>query len=234
MIPKIVHYCWFGKKEKPNNVLKCIESWKTILHDYEFIEWNESNFDISYNDYTLKAYENQKFAFVSDVARLKALYDYGGVYLDTDVIVYKSFNTILDNSCVLGFEEKNYVATSFMGCEKQLPLIKEFLDFYSESTFNSLTTNVIILNDILLSKGLIRNGEKQVLCDYINVYPQEYFSPYDYINCVMNSTDNTYCAHLFYVSWSKRRDKIKRIMKKMLSSTIGKDGIYKIRKMIKK
>lgn len=93
MIPKIIHYCWFGG-EKPKKVLKCIESWKKCLSDYEIMEWNQNNFDVYAKTYTADAYQTCKYAFVSDVARVKALYDYGGIYLDTDVMVYKNFNKL--------------------------------------------------------------------------------------------------------------------------------------------
>ena len=117
-IPKIIHYCWFGKKEKPNIVKKCISSWKVILKDYEIIEWNEENFDISSNNFVRQAYENGKFAFVSDYVRVYALYNYGGIYLDTDVEVFKNFDPLLNNESFWGFEEKNFIATSTIGAQK--------------------------------------------------------------------------------------------------------------------
>lgn len=113
-IPKIVHYCWFGGKEKPEDVKKCIESWKQFLPEYQLMEWNEDNFDIERLQYTREAYTAGKYAFVSDVARVEALYQYGGVYMDTDVEVLKSFNPLLEAQCILGMEEKEYVATSFI------------------------------------------------------------------------------------------------------------------------
>ncbi|MCC8153387.1 MAG: glycosyl transferase, partial [Tannerellaceae bacterium] len=130
MIPKIIHYCWFGKKEKPGKISKCIESWRRMLPDYQIIEWNEDNFDYESIEYAKSAYRNGKFAFVSDVARLRALIEYGGIYLDTDVEVLKSFDDLLNYHCVFGMEERNYIATSFMACEPQFPLIQEFFNTY--------------------------------------------------------------------------------------------------------
>ena len=104
-IPKIIHYCWFGGKEKPEQVKKCIGSWKKYLSNYQFMEWNEQNFDVNQFQYTKDAYAAKKYAFVSDVARVKALLEYGGIYFDTDVEVFKSFDDILDAKCLLGFEE---------------------------------------------------------------------------------------------------------------------------------
>ena len=141
MIPKIIHYCWFGKGEKSTQVKKCIESWNRILIDYQIIEWNEENFDVGVNAYTKQAYENKKYAFVSDVARLYALLNYGGIYLDTDVEVYRSFDEILEHRCVFGFEYKNWIATSFLAAEKDHPLIQEFFKQYENISFGLNKTN---------------------------------------------------------------------------------------------
>ena len=154
-IPRIIHYCWFGGKEKPEIVKRCIKSWKDILVDYEIKEWNESNFDINSNLFVKQAYEAGKFAFVSDFVRVNALYNYGGIYLDTDVEVFKSFDDLLDNDSFWGFEEKNYIATSTIGCKKGNKLIKEFLSKYDDKKFifengqENLETNVSIVSEII-------------------------------------------------------------------------------------
>lgn len=237
MIPKIIHYCWFGKNIKPNNVEKCIQSWKKYLKDFEFVEWNEGNFNIHKNTFVFEAYKNRKYAFVSDVARLKALYQFGGFYLDTDVEVLRSFDELTDNQCILGFEEANYIATSFMGCDKEHPLIKEFLDLYENinfvdgnGTFNCVT-NVTKLTEILKNKGVKMDGTLQMI-DGINVYPQEYFSPYDYINCIDCRTNNTYCIHYFLVSWQSSTVKMKKLFKKIVTKIIGRKRINKLRKLL--
>lgn len=206
-IPKIIHYCWFGNGQKPESVIKYIESWKNKLPDYEIMEWNESNFDVNYNTYSREAYENKKYAFVSDIARIIALYEYGGIYLDTDVEVVKKFDELLSAHCVLGFEKGGYIATSFMASRKEHPLFTSFLNLYNEESFvkesgelNTLT-NVSRLTDLLSNMGLKRNNERQTVGNDIEVYPEEYFSPYDYINGTYNDTTNTYCIHHFNVTW---------------------------------
>lgn len=235
-IPKTVHYCWFGGKEKPSKVKKCIDSWHKYLSDYKFMEWNESNFDINCNEYVKQAYENKKFAYVSDYARINALYQYGGIYMDTDVMVYKSFDDLLDNKCILGFEEENYIATSFMASIAKHDLIKEFIDrydgikFYNGDNSLDLTTNVQRLTDILENRGLIRNDKYQQIND-ISIYPQEYFSPYDYGNCIRKNTKNTYCEHLFLVSWLPWTTKVKKVVKKIIISIIGKNNMNKLRSL---
>ena len=235
-IPKIIHYCWFGKNEKPNKVKKCIESWHKYLSDYEFIEWNENNFDINCNDYVKQAYEEKKYAYVSDYARITALYNFGGIYMDTDVLVYKSFNDLLGNTCILGFEEENYIATSFIACIPKHDLIKEFIDeyenlnFYNNTNSLDLTTNVKRLTRVLETRGLVRNNKFQYVND-ISIYPQEYFSPYDYANHIRKNTDNTYCEHLFLVSWLPWNIKLKKAVKKVIIPIIGIDNMNKLRKL---
>ena len=234
MIPKIIHYCWFGG-EKPKKVLKCIESWKRCLPDYEMKEWNSSNFDVESLKYTSDAYKAQKYAFVSDVARVKALYEYGGIYLDTDVMVYKKFDSILNHSCVFGFEEELYVATSFMACEAHHPLMKQFLLLYSDLPFYNekgsiiSETNVSRLTNMLMEIGLQRTIQFQRLKDGIIVYPQEYFSPYDYANCIRHNTDNTICEHLFFVSWMPWTTRVKKGIKHIIGPLLGKNRMNKLR-----
>lgn len=240
MIPKIIHYCWFGGKEKPQNVQKCIASWKKYLSDYEFMEWNETNFNVHKSSYVEDAYNAKKFAFVSDVARIEALYEYGGFYMDTDVEVYRSFDELLSRDCVLGFEEKNYVATSFMAVEPKHPLMKEFINLYSDLNFYDvdgniiLGTNVLKFTNMLLEKGLIMNGEYQELENNIEIYPQKYFSPYDYINCYLKIEKETYCVHHFYVSWMSWKEQVKKKSKKILVRIIGRNSMNRLRKKFKR
>ena len=236
MIPKIIHYCWFGKGQKPDVIQKCIDSWHEHLSDYQIIEWNEDNFDVNELEYTKDAYNAKKYAFVSDVARVKALYEYGGIYLDTDVMVYKTFNDVINHQCVLGFEQDEYVATSFMACVPQYHLMKEFYDLYSHMSFyddkgNIIPgTNVSKLTHMLLEKGLVRNNQFQILDNDIAIYPQEYFSPYDYGYCFHNNTENTICEHLFLVSWLPKTTIVKKQIKKVLVKLVGKNGMKKMRK----
>ena len=238
IIPKKIHYCWFGNKEKPKKVKECIESWHKYLPEYEFIEWNESNFDISSNSYVKQAYEVGKFAYVSDYVRINALYKYGGIYMDTDVKVFKSFNDLLDNRCILGFEQQEYIATSFMACKPRHKLMEEFIDkyknidFYKENRELDLTTNVKKLTQIMESKGLQRDGRYQVV-DGITIYPQEYFSPYDYENGIRGNTKNTYCEHLFLVSWLPWGTKLKNAMKKIIVLLFGKEFLCRARRLLK-
>ena len=137
-IPKVIHYCWFGKNLLPEAALKCIESWKRFFPDYEIIEWNEDNFDINACDYTKEAYQAKKWAFVSDYARYKIIYENGGVYFDTDVEVIKSFDDILVKGAFMGIEAdyKSTVNTGLgIAAEKEHPLYREMLDYYEKEHF---------------------------------------------------------------------------------------------------
>ena len=237
-IPKIIHYCWFGRGEKPEIVKKCIQSWKNILVDYEIIEWNEDNFNIKCNKFVKEAYENRKFAFVSDYVRLYALYNMGGIYLDTDTEVFKSLDEFLYEDSFWGFEEKNYIATSTIGAKKENKLIKMFLDFYEEKSFDETSknietsTNVQIVTNLFKELGFKMNGEKQTIKNIASIYPQAYFSPYDYINYYDKKTDKTYTMHHFHKSWISPKDRIKSNLKKALAKTIGGKNIAKIREFI--
>ena len=217
MIPKIIHYCWFGGKEKPEDVLKMIASWKKHCPDYEIKEWNETNFDIHLNRYTEEAYQQKKWAFVSDVVRMWVLHEYGGIYMDTDVEIVRPLDCLLSNQAFLGFEGTQWIATSIVGTEPKNPLIAEFLANYKERKFIlpdgslELTTNVRTWTKLLKERyGLILNGKQQKIGEF-QIYPTDYFTPYDYINGKLTQTNNTYTIHWFGQSWVNQKDWRKRI-----------------------
>ncbi len=210
MIPKIIHYCWFGGGEKPKSVIKMINSWEKYCLNFEIKEWNESNFDININQYCKEAYQCGKWAFVSDIARLFALYSEGGIYMDTDVEVIKPLDELLENNVFFGFEGTEWIGTNIIGSEKDNPFVNEFLNIYNNEKFvnndNTLntTTNVERLTDLLQNRyGVKLNGSEQIVKG-IHIYPTDYFCPYDYINGTLNKTSNTYSIHWYSQSWIKR------------------------------
>ncbi|MFC3884776.1 glycosyltransferase family 32 protein [Bacillus songklensis] len=237
-IPKTIHYCWFGGKEKPDIVKRCIESWKKNLLEYEITEWNEDSFEINCNSYVREAYESRKFAFVSDYVRVHVLYHFGGIYLDTDVEVFKPFDDLLHHDSFWGFEQENYIATSTIGAAKGNKLIKTFLDSYTEKTFIKEDgsyddlTNVAIVTEILKNIGLKTNGQYQEIDNIGTFYPQTYFSPYDYINCRKFITETTYAMHHFYKSWLPPKARFKGNIKTIAAKMIGGDNIARIRKLV--
>lgn len=200
MIPKIIHYIWFGEKEKPEAVKNCINSWKQHMPDYEIIEWNEKKFDINYNEYTKKSFEEKKYAFTSDVARLWALYNYGGIYMDTDVMVYQPLDKFLNHSFFTGFEQSHYPVTATMGAEKGNNLIKEMLDIYDNKKFeihenwHDYETNTMLMSDII-GKYFDRDKVEYQEKDGMAIYSRETF-------CYSENLDeNVYTKHLMLGSW---------------------------------
>lgn len=201
MIPKVIHYVWLGKGEKNDRIKHCIESWKKYMPDYEIKEWNEDNFDINYNDFTKKAYEEKKYAFVSDVIRLYALYTEGGIYMDTDVEVYKSLDDFLNQEGFTGFEDIHYPCTATMGCIKGNPIIKLFLDYYNCIDFINYPnwqdfityqeTNTCIMSNILSLLGVDRDKNIEQHIKHFSIYPQSYFF----------TKDEGYTYHSFGGSW---------------------------------
>ena len=183
MIPKIIHYCWFGGNEKPKLVSDCIESWKKYCPNFEIIEWNESNFDYSSCRYAAEAYEARKWAFVSDYARLCVLNRFGGLYLDTDMEMLKPVDELLE-SCngILSFEAKDFVCLGVIGANKSSPLLQEFIDEYEQIGFLNpdgtyqMVTNVRRFRKYLTREGLKNNGKKQTVAGF-TIFPQKYFFP---------------------------------------------------------
>lgn len=208
VIPKLIHYCWFGKKPHDNEMIHCMNSWKEKLTDYEIIEWNEDNFDINTNNFVKEAYENEKYAFVSDYVRLYALYKYGGVYLDTDVEILKALDDFLNFEAFLGFEDEKSISTAIIGSSKENIWVKELLEYYEGKNFikedGSLdtTTNVEILSRILKEKYNIElNNKLQKLPGLLTIYPREYFCPKDFNTGKLLISENTFAIHHFNGSW---------------------------------
>lgn len=240
MIPKIIHYCWFGKNDKDKMIEKNIETWKKFLPDYKIIEWNESNFDINSNQYVKEAYECKKYAFVSDYVRLYALYSFGGIYFDTDVEVIKNMDKLLKKEKdVYGFELENKVMTGVMiSCPKS-NIIKEFWDTYQNKVFIKedntldLTPNTKALTELLVRKGISLNNQIQEFSDFI-ILPIDYLTAFDLKNSCENPTINTITIHHYAFSWALPRKKIITQIKKKLAKILGRDRYNKLRCFIKK
>jgi mannosyltransferase OCH1-like enzyme len=207
MIPKKIHYCWFGGTKLPPLAIKCIDSWKKHLPDYEIIEWNETNFDISQCKYMQQAYDNKKWGFVPDYARFKIVYENGGIYLDTDVEILKNLDSFLTEEGILGFESTTLVnGGNIIAGEAGNPILREMYEIYESESFvnNDGTLNLVASpkynTEVLVRNGLIANNTLQRLRN-ITVYPTEYFCPKDFETGIINITDNTYSIHHFDGSW---------------------------------
>ena len=243
MIPKVVHYCWFGRGKMPDLAEKCIGSWKKYLPDYELKLWNEDTFDLNINQYAKEAYEARKFAFVTDFVRLWALYNEGGIYMDTDVEVLKPFDDLLHLSAFSGYESNKDTTfpTGLMASEKGGIWVKEQLEYYDnkhfikeDGTFD-VTTNAQIITDIMVRNGFVLSGEYQVYKDDMHAFPKDYFCPKTSTG-VLKLTSNTYCIHHFAGSWVKRtwKDKIKLFVFRKILGVKLTDFMIGIKRKLKR
>ncbi|MCW2119439.1 glycosyltransferase [Flavobacterium sp. 7A] len=211
MIPKVLHYCWFGKQKKTPLINSCIASWKKILPDYEIIEWNELNSDLSH-PFAAEAYKLKKWAFVSDFIRLKILYENGGIYLDTDMMMVKSLTGLLSDACFFGAEDENWISAGIIACVKKHFFIEACLGIYD--TINLVeSTNFYEISIPLLITKIYRKKcsstffKNKVETNNVVVYPMSYFYPFP--NSAKNDVKNyknyivetTYAVHLWNASW---------------------------------
>ena len=206
-IPKIIHFCWFGKNPLPELAQKCIASWKKYLPDYEIKEWNEENYDVRKIPYTAQAYDAKKYAFVSDYTRFDILYQYGGLYFDTDVEVIKPLDEILKRGAFAGVERAGSLAAGLgLASPAANPIYKEILDSYRKSSFikddssMDLTTVVTRVSDIFRKYGFTDKNEIQEVAG-ITVYPSEYFCPKNPDTGIISITENSYTIHHYDGSW---------------------------------
>lgn len=221
MIPKIIHYCWFGGAPLGENEKRCIDSWKKFLPEYEIIEWNENNYDVSKNNYMFEAYKNGKWGFVSDYARIDVIFNYGGIYFDTDVEVIKSFDDLLDAKMFCGLEKsnensnlQNHVALGLgFGAEKNHYTLKAMLDLYENLSFYNEDGSLNLVpcpkyqTEVLKSFGFDAFSDKYQDLNGIKVYPEEYFSPKSFLTGELKITENTYSIHHWSMSWMDEKDK---------------------------
>lgn len=256
MIPKKIHYCWLGGKELPESAKKCIKSWQKYCPDYEIVEWNESNYDFTKNEYMRQALEAKKWGFVPDYARLDIIYTYGGIYLDVDVEIVRSFDPLLSLSGFAGFESGTDVNLGQgFGAQAGDSVIKALLDSYESLTFKKpdgsldLTASPALNSDTLESLGLKRNGEMQEI-DGFKIFPMEYFCPKSLLDGVLRKTENTYSIHHFDGSWlseagqkqkelrwkrGKKREakhRHKALRAKILNTVLGEEKATELKKKL--
>lgn len=243
-IPKIIHYCWFGHHAKPENIQKCMNTWKKMMPDYKIMEWNEDNFDIQNSVvYVREAYKVKKYAFVSDYVRLWALKEYGGIYLDTDVEILQSPERLLqDSSLVTGFETLTTLITAFIACEKDNFIINEFLDRYRTRSFvrNDGSYDLTPINDkfteLLCEHGLKLDNCEQILENKIKIYPYVVFCGYDIENSHPKITDMTYTVHHFQGSWKEKSLNVRikyQVVVPIIQKIIGYDKYDKLKAKLK-
>lgn len=238
MIPKKIHYCWFGGNELPELAKQCISSWKKYLPDYEIIEWNESNYDIEKNRYIREAYSKKKYAFVSDFARFDILNNYGGIYFDTDVEVIKDITNLIEKGSFVGLESPGLINTGLgMAGSINEKIFKEVIDSYEKDSFiNSdgtmnLKTVVYRVSEIFEKYGLSKQDEFQFIQN-INIYPVEYFCPKSPKTMNLLITNNTYTIHHYDASWIDYRTRQLMIEKSNITNKIKNQYVASVLKKI--
>lgn len=232
MIPKIIHYCWFGRNPLPESALKCIASWKKFLPDCEIKEWNENNFDVNIIPYTAEAYEQKKYAFVSDYARFWILYKYGGIYFDTDVEVIRPMDDIISKDSFMGcetdFGDNTHIEVNpglGLGVSPGVELLKKVMTYYKslhfihESMMSNQITVVHITTKILMDNGLSNTSGIQNVGG-VWVYPSEYFCPVNVTTGRMHVTENTRTIHHYEASWADKKFSLKNWFKRLLPENV--------------
>ena len=226
MIPKVIHYCWFGGKPLPKKAQKCIESWKKYLPDYEIRRWDESNFDVNIIPYTQEAYAKGKYAFVSDYARFWIIYNQGGVYFDTDVEVINPLESIIENGPFLGVECQDTTQITInpglgFAAESGMNAIKDIMELYRQFHFvnedgSICYKNIVeITSEYLSLKGLVNIDSIQE-CAGFTIYPVDYFCPVSFEKRQLCVTANTRTIHHFAESWVPKPTRFKNAIGRLL------------------
>ena len=235
MIPKKIHFCWFGRGEKPRLAKKCIASWRKYCPDYEIIEWNEDNFDLDYNAYTRYCYDNKKWAFLSDFVRLVVVAEHGGLYFDTDVELLKRPDELLQYEAFYGFENDRNIATGLgFGAEANHPTILSMKARYEEIKPNDDGSYPMIVcpalnTEALMPFGLVLNGQRQNIAG-AEILPADWLNPYDDPTGRLNKTKNTISVHWYSKSWMSKGKIIRSILTKPLHRIFGVDAFKRFRK----
>ena len=241
MIPKTIHFCWFGGKPLPKSAEKCIKSWQKHLPAYSIKRWDESNFDVNSIPYTQEAYKAGKYAFVSDYARFWILYHHGGVYFDTDVEVLKPIDDIVEAGNFLGVEQQDSTHITVapglgLGAEKNNPLFKDLMEIYQSSHFLCSNATVKVQNiveittDYLMAKGLRNTHSIQQCCGF-TIYPKDYFCPIDYKTRELKITDKTRTIHHYAESWVPKSTRIKNAIGRMFGKRFL-NALIRVKKVI--
>ena len=226
-IPKVIHYCWYGNGAYSDEMNKCLMSWSRYCPNYEIIRWDESNTNLEENTFVKQAYQSGMYAFVADYVRLKVLYLYGGIYMDTDVELVRSLDDLLGNTAFSGFESDSTVQTGLIASTARTPVFRNLLQYYEKRHFIArngqmdTTTNVTIMTAYFQQNGLQPNNQQQTICGIV-FYPKDWFCPKDWETRIVNITKNTYAIHHFKESWRTKAEKNHTILQGKLAKKYGK------------
>lgn len=242
MIPKIIHYCWLSGDDFPPLIQKCLDTWQEKLPDYEFVLWDTKRFNLDKNIWVKQAFEAKKYAFAADYIRLYAVYNYGGIYLDTDIEVLKSFNNLLDRPYFAGAEGDGIIEAGVFGAEKHCDWISSCLDYYDDKTFinddgtyNTLTLPRIMMRQIKLNRTVIEVNPKNISIEQhkndnnkLYMFPKDFFCAKNHGSGIIESTKNTYSIHHFAMSWVPKSHTFLPNIKRKLMSIFGVKTINKL------
>lgn len=232
MIPETIHYCWFGRKPKPKLAQRCIASWRKYCPDYEIIEWNEDNFDVTRNGYTRMCYEQKKYAFLSDYVRLLVVKERGGIYFDTDVELIRPIGALLENEAFFCFETAEYVATGLgfgsVAHGEAISLMLAEYDFLLDGTQG--TRGCPRLNtSALVKRGLLQNGAVQQVAGAL-ILPVDYMNPFEPATGILHKTENTISVHWYSAAWLSPWRRLRTRMMRPLHRVFGVDAFKRFRK----
>ena len=232
MIPKTIHYCWFGRGEKPKLAQKCIDSWHKYCPEYQIVEWNEDNFSINQNGYTKMCHEQKKYAFLSDYVRLYVVANYGGLYFDTDVELVKAPDALLKHEAFFGFETNEYVASGLgFGSVAHGNAIESMLAEYEPllEGDKGVIGCPILNTQALVKHGLIRDGSKQIVAG-ATIYPILVFNPYDSATGHLRKTSETVSIHWYAAAWQSKKTRLRTKIMRPLHRIFGVDAFKRFRK----
>ena len=243
MIPKVIHYCWFGRNPLPESAIKCINSWKKFFPDYEIKEWNEDNFDVNIIPYTREAYEAKKYAFVSDYARMWILYHYGGLYFDTDVEVIKNMDDIVESGSFMGIEVESRDGVLSVNPGLGIGVIpghsiyNEILGYYNTISFikedGSYNLFAIVrITTMILNNNGMRNVDMLQDVSGIRIYPKEYFNPLNDNTGQLIITENTRCIHWYTKTWMKKQNPLRTWVVRRIHRYFGNNSLAWLKRLI--
>lgn len=247
MIPKIIHYCWLSGDKYPENIEKCIATWKEKLPDYEFVLWDTKKFNLNDSIWVKQAFETKKYAFAADFIRLYAVYTYGGIYMDTDVEVIKSFDDLLDLPYFLGSEGDQIIEAGVFGAEKGTWWLKPCLDYYEnrefikqDGSYDTLTLPRIMMQQISIDNEIVeKSGEEIINSNFLQqnsnvvMFPKDFFCAKNHGTGIIEKTENTFSIHHFAMSWIPKKNAFLPNLKRKLIKIFGVKMIYSFIKFFK-
>lgn len=239
MIPKVIHYCWFGRNPLPKSALKCIDSWRKFFPDYEIKEWNEDNFDVNQIPYIKEAYAAMKYAFVSDYARFLILYTHGGVYFDTDVEVVRPMDDLLEKGGFMGVQYEYFLNPGLgIAAIAKHPIYKALLDHYANLYFikedgsYDETTIVVHTTNVLETFGYRKDGHIIQNLDGIYTYPSDFFNPLDDLTGVMRKTKNTRSIHWYSKTWCSNYGPVRTFVTRLFHRWFGVNSLSWLKRIV--